>query len=121
MLRPDKRQADTWAVVAAVLLSVFCLLATLYIAGRRLPWYDEIITAIVSRLSWPGEVLRLLKTGVDQQPLPYYLLVKLSGGMFGVNLFSARLPSALALFAALLITFDCARRLTDGLHGLLAL
>src|SRR5208283_4633337 len=34
---------------------------------------------------------------------------------------AVRLPSALAMTAGLLVTFDCARRLTDGLHGLIAL
>jgi len=34
---------------------------------------------------------------------------------------SARLPSALAMVIGMLITFDCARRLTDGVHGLIAL
>src|SRR5208283_2921564 len=34
---------------------------------------------------------------------------------------AVRLPSALAMTAGLLVTFDCARRLTDGLHGLIAI
>ncbi len=108
-------------MIAAALLAGFCLLASLYIAGRRIVWYDEIYTALLSRQQWPGEVLRLLKAGADQQPLLYYLLVKASGQLFGWNAVSLRLPSALGMFAGLLVTFDCVRRLTDGLRGLLAL
>src|SRR5262249_54595843 len=81
----------------------------------------EIVTYVVSRQPWPGETLRLLKKGIDQQPLPYYLLVRLSEQAFGMNSLSLRLPSAVGLFVGLLVTFDCARRLTDGLNGLIAL
>ena len=41
--------------------------------------------------------------------------------MFGHGEVAVRLPSTLAMVATLLITFDCARRLTDGLHGLIAM
>src|SRR5579885_3076331 len=117
----SERPKDAWAMIAAALLAGFCLLASLYIAGRRIVWYDEIYTALISGRQWPGEVLRLLKAGVDQQPLPYYLLVKASGKLFGWSAFSLRLPSALGMSAGLLVIFDCVRRLTDGLHGLVAL
>jgi hypothetical protein len=120
-LSGSKRPKDAWAIIAAALLAGFCLLASLYIAGRRIVWYDEIYTALISGRQWPGEVLRLLKAGVDQQPLPYYLLVKASGKLFGWSAFSLRLPSALGMSAGLLVIFDCVRRLTDGLHGLVAL
>src|SRR5581483_6395195 len=91
----SERPKDAWAVIAAALLAGFCLLASLYIASRRILWYDEIYTALISARQWPGEVLRLLQTGADQQPLPYYLLVKASGKLFGWSAFSLRLPSAL--------------------------
>lgn len=112
---------ERWTIIAAGLLSLFFLSTTLYIANKRLLWYDEIVTALLSRQSWPVEILRLLKTGIDQQPLPYYLLVKLFGKPLGYSAFALRLPSALAVFTGLLVVFDCTRRLTDGLHGLLAL
>jgi uncharacterized membrane protein len=110
-----------WAIVLASLLSGFFFVASLYIAQRRLLWYDEVMTALVSRQAWPGEVMRILKTGTDQQPLPYYLLVKLCGQPFGFSAVSLRIPSALAMLVGLVVTFDCARRLTDWLHGLMAL
>ncbi len=49
------------------------------------------------------------------------MVVRLFGDLFGNSEVAARLPSALALTAGLLLIFDCARRMTDGLHGLIAL
>src|SRR5271157_3483638 len=55
-------------------------------------------------------------------PAPiYFMVVRIFDNFFGHTDFSVRLPSALAMTAGLLLTFDCARRLTDGLHGLIAL
>jgi 4-amino-4-deoxy-L-arabinose transferase-like glycosyltransferase len=51
----------------------------------------------------------------------YYMLVRAFTAMLGHSEVAARLPSALAMVAGLLLTFDCARRLSDGLHGLIAL
>lgn len=113
--------ASNWAVIFAGLFSIFFLVATLYISAHRPLWYDEILTDLVSRQPWPGGTSQLLKLGVDQQPLPYYLIVKLSKGIFGANGLALRAPSALALCLGLLITFDCTRRLTNAWFGLLAL
>src|SRR5208337_2782871 len=46
---------------------------------------------------------------------------RIFGRGFGYGEVAMRLPSAIAMVVGLLITFDCARRLTDGLHGLIAL
>jgi 4-amino-4-deoxy-L-arabinose transferase-like glycosyltransferase len=112
---------SNWAVIFASLFSAFFLAASLYISAHRPLWYDEILTELVSRQSWPGGAFQLLKMGVDQQPLPYYLVVKLSQQIFGASGLALRVPSALALWVGLLITFDCTRRLTDAWYGLLAL
>lgn len=112
---------EYWAVIIAGLFSAFFLTTALYISAHRMLWYDEILTDLVSRQPWPRGVFHLLKMGVDQQPLPYYFFVKLSKQAFGANAFGLRVPSAVTLFVGLLITFDCARRLTNGWYGLLAL
>ena len=49
------------------------------------------------------------------------MVVRLFGDLFGNSEVAARLPSALAFAVGLLLIFDCARRLTNGLHGLIAL
>jgi hypothetical protein len=58
---------------------------------------------------------------VDTMPPTYHMLVRLFDNLFAHSAVAARLPSALAMTAGLLLTFDCARRLTNGLHGLIAL
>ena len=49
-----------------------------------------------------------------------HLVVRLFGHLPIAREVSARLPSALAMVIGMLITFDCARRLSDGVHGLIA-
>ncbi len=62
-----------------------------------------------------------LAHAADTMPPGYHLLMRIWGQAFGHSEVAMRLPSALAMIAGLLVTFDCARRLTDGLHGLIAL
>jgi hypothetical protein len=113
-------QNGRWTWIVAVCLASFYFLCTLYIAHARLLWYDEVFSSIISRLS-PVEIWRAVKSGLDLQPPTYHLLLHFFGIVFGSSALSLRLPSALAMFAGSLIVFDCARRLTDGLHGLIAI
>lgn len=110
-----------WSSFAALLLVAFYLGISLYVAGHRLFWFDEVTTILISRMPDTSALVKLLKSGVDQQPITYYFVVRFFEHLFGQSEWAARLPSALALAAGLLVTFDCARRLTDNLHGLLAL
>ena len=41
--------------------------------------------------------------------------------LFGPSEIGIRLPSALAMVGGMLLTYDCARRITDSLHGLIAM
>src|SRR5215471_605010 len=111
---------EKWSRVAAVLLAVFFLGTSLYIASKRLFWYDEIYTVVLSRLPDLSTIWSALLAGADHVPIPGLILVRLSELLFGQGEFAARLPSVLALAAGMLVTFDCVRRLTDGLHGLIA-
>jgi uncharacterized membrane protein len=113
-------QNGRWTWVVAVCLASFYFLGTLYIAHARLLWYDEVFSSIISRLS-PVEIWRTVKSGLDLQPPTYHLLLHFFGMVLGPSALSLRLPSALAMLAGSLIVFDCARRLTDGLHGLIAI
>jgi hypothetical protein len=110
-----------WSSLAALLLVAFYLGISLYIAGHRLFWFDEVTTVLISRMPDTAALVKLLKSGVDQQPITFYFVVRFFEHLFGPSEWAARLPSALALAAGLLVTFDCARRLTDNLHGLLAI
>jgi hypothetical protein len=107
--------------LAAGVLAVFYLATSLYISSQRLLWFDEVFTVHMARLPDWKTLLDALRHGVDSLPPAYYIVVNLSGKLFGKSDVAVRLPSTLAMVATLLITFDCARRLTNGLHGLIAL
>ena len=123
--RTDKAGVTTvsasWAWFIAATLSAFYLAASLYISAHRLLWFDEVFTAHMARLPNWHTLLTALGHGVDSLPPAYYMVVGLSGKLFGSSETALRLPSTLAMVATLVIVFDCARRLTDGLHGLMAL
>jgi len=112
---------DTWSWAAALALTAFFLATSLYIAAHRLFWYDEVFTVLFARLPDVASIWRALLGGADLHPLPFYLVVRASEAFFGRSELAARLPSAVAMSAGLLVTFDCARRLTGGLFGLIAL
>lgn len=102
---------------AAIALVGFYLFSSLWIASRRLFWYDEISTVLVARLPNWASIWRAF----DVIPPSYFLLVRLFERMLGPTELAARIPSALAVTAGLLIIFDCARRLSDNLHALAGL
>src|ERR1039458_1098009 len=105
----------------AALLAAFYLATSVSIASQRLFWFDELFTIHIARLPSWLTIWTALGHAVDSLPPFYYMLVRVFGDLFGNSEMVARLPSALAMAAGLLLTFDCARRLTDGLHGLIAL
>ena len=112
---------SVWSFVVAVSLAAFFLATSLYISSHRLLWFDEVVTVHLARLPDWTTLLAALGHGVDSLPPAYYLVVRAFDRLFGNSELAIRLPSTLAMVATLLLTFDCARRLTDGLHGLIAL
>ena len=115
------RSVQRIALVAAIALIAFYFATSVFIALRRPFWYDEVFSALIARLPDWSTMWRALAAGVDSMPPGFYLLVRLSESILGPSDFAARLPSVLALTVGLVITFDCARRLTDHLHALAAL
>lgn len=107
--------------VAAGILAAFYFATSVYIGSQRVFWFDELFTIHIARLPGINTIWTALSHGVDSLPPFYYMLVRLFGDLFGNSEVAARMPSALALTAGLLLIFDCARRLTDGWHGLIAL
>jgi mannosyltransferase len=110
----------TWSIAAALLLAAFYFASSLYISSHRLLWVDEINTVNFSRLPGFASIWKALSEGAEGMPPTYFMTVRVFDKLFGHSELAVRLPSALALIAGLLITFDCTRRLTDGLHGLIA-
>ena len=122
---PEARQtmnrAGAGSVVAAAVLATFYLVTSIYVSSHRLLWFDEVFTVHMARLPDWATILAALSHGADSLPPAYYLVVRTFGKLLGRGEVAVRLPSTLAMVATLLIIFDCARRLSDGLHGLIAL
>ncbi|MGH9679745.1 MAG: glycosyltransferase family 39 protein [Candidatus Acidiferrales bacterium] len=116
-----KLRQPGWHWPLALLFASFYVFSSLYISAHRMLWFDEILTALVSRLpNW--RVLWKALTEIEEQTPPlYFLITRAFDQMFHHADIGLRVPSALALGAGLLFTFDTARRLTDGLYGLIAM
>jgi hypothetical protein len=111
----------TLSSLIAVGFIALYLLSSLWIASHRRFWYDEISTVLIARLSDHATIWRALGSAADVLPAAYFMLVRLFDHWLGPAEFAARIPSALGLAVGLLVIFDCARRLTDNLHGLASL
>ena len=116
-----RRRRGAFSFVVAGILAAFYFATSIYIASNRVFWFDELFTVHIARLPTIGAIWTALGHGADSLPPTYYMVVRLFGDLFGNSEVAARLPSALALAVGLLLIFDCARRMTDGLHGLIAL
>ncbi len=117
----DLLRQPAWHWPAAILLAIFFVASSLYISVHRLLWFDEILTALVSRLPNLATMWKALHEVADQTPPLYFLVTRTFDQMFHHSDIGLRVPSALALGVGLLVTFDIARRLTDGLYGLIAM
>jgi Dolichyl-phosphate-mannose-protein mannosyltransferase len=115
------RSWERWTPLAAAALAVFYLATSIRIAGHRLLWFDELVTVLISQRPDASRIVDALAHVDNNMPAPYFLVVHWFFKLLGAGAVAARLPSALGLMAALLITFDCVRRLTNGLHGLIAM
>jgi hypothetical protein len=108
--------------LAAILFASFFLITDIQISYKRLFWFDEIGTLKLIKLPDLATLWRVQNSlRGDSAPTVYLLLVRLFYHLTGHAEITVRLLSALAMSAALLVVFDCARRLTDGVHGLIAL
>lgn len=112
---------EKWTFLAAIAFAAFYLITSIQVAAHRLLWFDEIVTVLIARLPGVSRILDALAHADNNMPAPYFLVVHGFFNVLGANAVAARLPSALAFTAGLLITFDCVRRLTNGLHGLIAM
>ena len=110
-----------WYWSLAFLLAGFYVVTSLYISSHRLLWFDEIFTAMITRLPDVHAIWKALSETADSTPPLYFLITRIFDQMFHHADIGIRVPSALALGAGLLVTFDIARRLTDGLYGLIAM
>src|SRR5271167_278208 len=113
--------AAPWTMLVAIAIAVFYLVTSIYISAHRLYWFDEIFIVRIAKLPSVVTMWRALTSAADTMPPGYHLMMRLWCHLFGYGEVATRLPSAIAMVVGFLITFDCARRLTDALHGLIAL
>jgi 4-amino-4-deoxy-L-arabinose transferase-like glycosyltransferase len=110
----------TW--LGAASFTLFFFATNLYISHNRLLWFDELKTIRTAKLPDLSTLWRLQNSwSGDSAPIVYCLLVRLIYAIFGDTEISVRILSTLAMIAAMMIVFDCARRLKGGTCGLIAL
>ena len=117
----SRLQQPAWHWSLAFLLAGFYIVTSLYISSRRLLWFDEICTAMITRLPDLRAIWKALSESADSIPPLYFLITRIFDQLLSHADIGIRVPSALALGAGLLVTFDIVRRLTDGLYGLIAM
>jgi len=113
-------QRPEWYWPIALVSVGFYVVSSLYIAAHRLLWFDEILTALVSRLPDLPTTWKALSEIAEQTPPLYFLITRIFDQMFGHADLALRIPSVFGFGFGLLFIFDTARRLTDGLYGLIA-
>ena len=105
-----------------MLLAVYFLVTSIYISGHRLFWYDEVFTTLTTRMpDWRTIWRALVADNSDPSPIGFFVVARTFDKLFGPSEIGIRLPSALAMVGGMLLTYDCARRITDSLHGLIAM
>jgi hypothetical protein len=119
--KPTKTCFGYWSFIVAAPLVGFYFATVVYAAWRYNLANDEIFTVLIARLPDWTTICKAVGQGADAMPPTYHMVVRVFDNLFGHADVAARLPSALGMTVGLLLTFDCARSLTDGLHGLIAL
>lgn len=118
----------SWASLATGVLALAIAVALAFVSGasaslHRPLWLDEVVTQLVAGA--PRGILHAMRSGVDFQPPPHYVLVRLADALAGAgSAFSARLPSVIAAsFTVLLLGATLRTRLSfaSALAGALAL
>src|SRR5579862_6883989 len=103
-----------------VLASLGYLAITLYRAGRRLFWFDEIFTFYIARLPDLGSIWAACVHGVDFNPPMLYLLTRWSEDAFGANEFGARIPQVVGFWVFCLCLYRFVSVRTGALAGFIA-
>jgi hypothetical protein len=113
------KDKGSWLVAA--LLALFFFATSIHISLIRPLWFDELGTLRIAKLPDLATVWQVQQTFLaDSAPIVYHLLVRVLFNLSGHFDLIARYLSALAMIAAMLVAFDCARRLAAGIAGLVA-
>jgi len=94
---------------------------TLVLATRRHLWFDELFTYYIVRQPSIGDVLDVLRTGVEPLPPFFYLLTRGSIELFGDGPVGMRLPGLIGVLLACVSLYILVSRRSTRLHGVLAM
>jgi hypothetical protein len=120
--KPSEATINRLSLAGAFLLAAYFLATSLYIATHRLFWYDEVFTTLTVRMpDWHTIWRALVDANADPTPFGFFVVARVFDKLFGPAEIGIRLPSALAMIGGMWFTYDCARRLTNRLHGLIAM
>jgi Dolichyl-phosphate-mannose-protein mannosyltransferase len=120
--KPPAAVADRAYFAGALLLAAYFLATSFYIASHRLFWYDEVFTTMTARMpDWHTIWRALVEENLDPTPFGFFVVARIFDKVFGPGEIAIRIPSVLALAGGMLFTYDCACRLSDRLHGLIAM
>lgn len=103
---------------AGLALAAFALSAVYFALVRPL-WFDEIFTALISRLPSLRSMLQAMPA--DSQPPLQYVVTHVSLRWLGTNALALRLPEMLAYLAAGVFTWRIVRRHGTPVQGLFGL
>ncbi len=110
-----RRIAPTWLLLSLIILLALAL--RVFQLGRQSLWYDEGVSAYMTRLSL-AEMMRW--TAHDIQPPLYYLILRLWASLFGDGEFSLRFPSLVFGLLTVPLIYMVGKRLFDRIAGLAA-
>jgi hypothetical protein len=98
---------------------VYAALRNLAQATIKPLWFDELLTEVLSRKSGLSALWTALKTAVDGNPPPFYLIERAAAALPINEHIAYRLPSILAFSATLICLYFFVERRSGPLTGLL--
>jgi hypothetical protein len=121
LLESASFQIDRFApyIAAALLVSIY-LISTFKSFYKPL-WFDEIFTALISKLPTLSDIVSCTKEVPDGQPVLYYFIVRASIRLFGNDPWGLRVPSTIGYVVFCLSLYLFVSRQTSRIYGLLAL
>lgn len=115
-LRSRPRLVDA----AVCLLAVYVGAASAWEARRRPLWFDEIFTAVLTKLPSFADTQRALATAADTPAPGYYVLERLAAGLIADEHLALRIVSVLSVSVTCLCVYAFARREAGPGAGLIA-
>ncbi len=113
--------ADRNRPLLVAAFSATFLIATSFLADRKVLWNDELFTYYFARLPTLSDLWSELATGIDQTPPFFYLITRTFLGVFGMTDLALRLPEVLGFIAMCVCTFFFVARRSSALYGLVAM